>query len=455
MVLRAFLLSSVVAMLLAGPVRASGLGLDRCDVQGVTALCGSVRVAENRAEPDGRKISLSVLVIPAKNRPARRDAFTWLAGGPGVPATTTAASALSLWDGVHAHHDIVLVDQRGTGHSNALECPTIRALGSVDALREYVRSCLRNLAGDFTQYGTLTAADDLEAVRIALGYRSFDVYGTSYGATAAQAYLNRYPHSVRTVVLDGGTLLGIPFYSRFAGNGERALDGLAARCRAAAACAAAYPHWRADLARLISSWNAKPASLPGGGKIDGEGLAAVVQSLTLSTEGAALIPYVVARAAAGDLEPLSQHVEAGGPTRSIMYWSIWCNEPWVGLSSHGPWHTYLDGSTRSNLALYRTVCSAFPPRAEPAPAWRRPHSSVPLLALVGGADPQDPLGNLTGLRRGMKNARIVVVPDMAHTVGQYGCLGTLVSRFVERGGARALDTSCVRSISPQPFLVDG
>ena len=74
---------------------------------------------------------------------------------------------------------------------------------------------------------------------------------------------------------------------------------------------------------------------------------------------------------------------------------------------------------------------------------------------MGGVDPQDPLGNLTGLRRGMKNARIVVVPGMAHTVGQYGCLGELVSRFVDRGGARALDTSCVRSISPQPFLVDG
>ena len=76
------------------------------------------------------------------------------------------------------------------------------------------------------------------------------------------------------------------------------------------------------------------------------------------------------------------------------------------------------------------------------------------LALVGGADPQDPLGNLTGLRRGMKNARIVVVPGMGHTVGQYGCLGALVSQFVERGGAKALDTSCVRSIAPQSFLVD-
>ena len=247
----------LVAIVLAGAGHASRLGLDPCDVYGVTARCGSLRVPENRAEPEGRKISLNVVVIPAKERPARPDAFTWLAGGPGVAATTMASSALSLWRGVHAHHDIVLVDQRGTGGSNALECPPAgRSVGRRPSrLRPVVPS---DLAGDYTQYGTLTAADDLEAVRVALGYRSLDVYGTSYGATAAQAYLNRYPHSVRTVVLDGGTLLGIPFYSRFAGNGERALDALAVRCRAAAACAAAYPHWRADLARLIRAWNAKP-----------------------------------------------------------------------------------------------------------------------------------------------------------------------------------------------------
>ena len=279
-VVRAFLLSSLVAMVLAGSGHAGRLALEECNVAGVNARCGTLSVPENRAEPGGRRIQLNVVVIPAREQPARSDAFTYLAGGPGGAATSMASSVLSFWIGVNTHRDVVLVDQRGTGDSNALECPRTRMLGSVGALRKYVRSCLRNLGGD------------------------------------------------------------------------------------------------------------------------------------------------------------------------------WCNEPWVGLASQGPWHTYLDGSTRSNLALYRTVCSAFPRRVEPAAAWRRPHSNVPLLALVGGADPQDPLGNLTGLRRGMKNARIVVVPGMGHTVGQYGCLGALVSRFVDRGGAKALDTSCVLSISSQPFLVD-
>ena len=52
--------------------------------------------------------------------------------------------------------------------------------------------------------------DDLEAVRQALGYGKLNLYGISYGATAAQVFLRRHPGSVRTVVLDGATLLDVP-----------------------------------------------------------------------------------------------------------------------------------------------------------------------------------------------------------------------------------------------------
>ena len=87
-----------------------------------------------------------------------------------------------------------------------------------------INACLASLNGDPTQYGSVLAADDLEAVRAALGYRRLDVYGGSYGATLAQIYLARHPRSVRTVTLDGATLLDVPFFERFATNGQRALD---------------------------------------------------------------------------------------------------------------------------------------------------------------------------------------------------------------------------------------
>jgi pimeloyl-ACP methyl ester carboxylesterase len=450
---RLLLLAWLAAAVVAVPANARPATLHACLVAGTPARCGTLSVPENRAAPHGRQIELSLVVIPSLERPARPDAFTYLAGGPGGGATASASFVLGFAAGLHVHHDIVLVDQRGTTGSHPLECPPpTRDIGPRN-LGAYVQSCLQHVPGDPTQYGTMAAADDLEAVRTALGYRSFDVYGASYGATLAQAFLIRHPRSVRTIVLDGGTLVGIPFYSRFAANGERALDAVAARCYDSPACRAAFPHWRGRLDRLIRAWNRKPARLPDGRRLSGDDLAGVVQSLTLSAEGAAVIPYDVAHAAAGDLGPLAEHVGVGGPTRSLMFWSIWCNEPWVGLRAHWSRFTYLDAYTRQTLALDRLVCSKLPARDEPAVDWRLPHSNVPVLALVGGADPQDPLGNLTGLRRHLPNARIVVVPGMGHTIGQYGCLGALVSGFVDRGGAAKLDTACVRDIHPPPFLV--
>ena len=120
--------------------------------------------------------------------------------------------------------------------------------------------------------------------------------------------------------------------------------------------------------------------------------------------------------------------------------------------SHGPWGTILDGLTNLTLAQTRSVCAYIPKRAEPASAWTRVHSSVPTLVLAGQADPQDPIGNLPSLTKALPNSRVVTAPGQGHAVGQYGCLGTLVGRFIDRDGAKGLDTSCTRAIKPPTFL---
>jgi pimeloyl-ACP methyl ester carboxylesterase len=410
-------------------------------------------VPEDRAQPAGRTIALRVVVIPSRSKPARPDAFTYLAGGPGgAAASEMPSAAISIWARVHEHHDIVLVDQRGTGGSNALQCPA--PTGPIDTdveRRSYVDSCLAALKGDPVQYGTRAAMDDLDAVRAALGYRTLDVYGTSYGATAAQVYLERHPGSVRTMILDSGTFLDVPFFSRYAENGQRALDQIVKRCSAQPSCAGTFPDWRDDLDSLIAKWNEEPVLPPTSERISGNGLAGVVQQMTLVSATAAYIPLVVSRAALGDYGPLSHYAGSGGLTRSMMYWSIMCNEPWVGLDSTGPWHSYLDGLTADQLTLSRTVCGYLPLRAEAPADWVRPQSRVPLLALVGGADPQDPIGNLPGLRQALPNSRVVTVPGQGHGVGQLGCLGALVGRFVDRDTVKGLDSSCAAKTPLTPL----
>ena len=279
-------LSALAILLAATSTTPAALPLRPCVVQGVSAKCGTLLVPENRDTGLGRTIGLRVVVVPARRKPAAPDAFTYLTGGPGGAAASDMTSAVAgIWSRVRERHDIVLVDQRGTGRSHPLECePPADETEDIGAI---VRACLSSLDGDPTQYGTAAAADDLEAVRAALGYRRLNVYGTSYGATLAQVYLARHPRSVRTVVLDGGTLLDIPFFGRFAENGQRALDLVARRCAADRSCARSFPDWPARLGALIEAWNERPARITPNVTLTGDDLAGVIQSMTRDAAQAA------------------------------------------------------------------------------------------------------------------------------------------------------------------------
>jgi pimeloyl-ACP methyl ester carboxylesterase len=444
-------LAGALAVLLAAAATSQAkLPLRPCVVQGVAAKCGTLLVPENRDTGLGPRIGLGVVVVPARRRPARSDAFAYLAGGPGGAASEQTAAVTGIWSGVHERHDILLVDQRGTGGSHPLACPPPAQNEDVGIM---IEACLASLNGDPTQYGTAAAADDLEAVRAALGYRALNLYGISYGATLAQVYLARHPRSVRTVALDGATLLDVPFFGRFAVNGQRALDLVARRCARAPACARAFPDWPARLRLLIEAWNARPVAIRPDVTLTGNDLAGLIQSMTRSASSAASIPLAVARAVRGDYATLARQIPGAGADSPLMFWSIWCNERWVGLDARGPWGTYLDGYVASQLERYRSVCAYVPEHAEPVSNLVRVRSSVPVLALVGGADPQDPAANVAGLGAAMPKARVVVLAEHGHGVGQYGCLPNLVSLFVERGSAATLDVRCVRATRPPPFAL--
>lgn len=177
------------------------------------AGCGrsarTVRVYENRAARSGRQIDLRVIVLHATGRPVAGDPAVWLTGGPGLAATEDEP-LMKLFSDLRVHHDIVLVDQRGTGHSAPLNCqiyhraelqPYFDPMWPIDK----VRVCRRRLSAhaDLTQYTTANAMDDLADVLTTLGYAQADIIGASYGTDAALVFLRRHPDRVRRMALDG------------------------------------------------------------------------------------------------------------------------------------------------------------------------------------------------------------------------------------------------------------
>jgi len=396
-----------------------------CVVQGIDARCGTFAVPENRAEPNGRTIGLHVVVVPARYGATTPGvAVTYLTGGPGDAATEEWFAQGWQSSALNTFRDLLLVDQRGTGGSN----PD---------------------GGDRTQYGSRMAMDDLDAVRAALDYRQLDVFGSSYGATAEQVYLKLHPSRVRTLILFGGTAIDVPFFDRYAVNAQRALDQLAALCSSEPACPTSFPGWERQFGELVRAWNAHP------GPMTGDELASVVHAMLLDLERAVSIPLVVSSAANGDFGPLER---AGSGDLHIgdldvMGSSIWCNEPWVGLEAEGPWGTDFDSYTAAKIAAFRQECSSTAKRAEPRALWTLPVASrVPVLAVVGGADPQDPITNLHNLKQHFPDSRAVILPHTGHRFYIGSCVDQMMADFVARGTTKGLDTTrCDGLVVVPPF----
>src|SRR5688500_2012497 len=115
----------------AGFARAQGAP---CRVSGLDeqVRCATIEVPESRAPTGGRTISLRVVILPSRAPAgAPRQALFYLVGGPGLAASTLADLVAATHATTRATHDIVLVDQRGTGGSNALQCDFYGDTGDV------------------------------------------------------------------------------------------------------------------------------------------------------------------------------------------------------------------------------------------------------------------------------------------------------------------------------------
>lgn len=132
-------------------------------------------------------------------------------GGPGYPATESREEYLDFFQPLRGERDVLLMDNRGTGRSGAVDCEPLQ---SAPALTEYdIGRCGEILGDRAPLYSATLAADDLAAILAALGAGKIDLYGDSYGTFFEQIFAVRHPDRLRSVILDGAYPLDGPDYA--------------------------------------------------------------------------------------------------------------------------------------------------------------------------------------------------------------------------------------------------
>lgn len=187
-----------------------------------TAVCTSIGVPIDDADPAGAQAQLAVIKIPATGQ--RIGSLFINPGGPGASAVdATAAMGYALaGTPISEHFDLVGFDPRGVGYSTPqLRCRTDaefdawrrnpmvdyspQGVAAIEQIyRDYAQECADKLGTAFLAgVGTASAARDMDTVRQVLGDEQINYLGFSYGTELGTAYVERYPDRVRTMVLDG------------------------------------------------------------------------------------------------------------------------------------------------------------------------------------------------------------------------------------------------------------
>lgn len=439
-------------------------------------LCGSLRVAEDPDEPNGRSINLRIVVLAAVGEKTTQSALFHLAGGPGLAASQAASFYFTdpVGRAFRSGRDVVLLDQRGTGESNALHCPSTEDNGPLEEMYRVaeVDACRAELEGqaDLTKYGTWYAAGDLDRVRRALDYEQVDFWALSYGTKLAQVYMKRFPERVRTAFLVGTIELDnrTPLYH--AAAAQRVLDLLFVDCQTDASCRRTYPDLRNDWKRVLARLEDGPVEAHRLNPENGEKMIVEIRrgpfghafgGLLGTAASQRRVPWLIHRMAAGDFDGFVEALSFGtSPYAEGLYLSIACSEGTSRIHSED-----VSAATSGTfLGAWRVrqqieACSRWPQATLPREFFEPATTEAAVIVLSGGRDTANPL---LGRRvcDGLPRCRFLTVPHLGHTyfdVGEWTggeCPDRIALDLYRKADVEAVDASCLKAMEPPRFFVE-
>jgi pimeloyl-ACP methyl ester carboxylesterase len=445
----------------------------------IPAQCGTVSVLEDRGNATGRKLDIPIYVLPPTTPDAKGLPIFHLEGGPGGSAIAGfGQSWFSAYKTFRKNHPIVIFDQRGIGKSASLQCTEITDVALKElaetpesAIEESNRAiprigaCLQRLSktADPQFYTSAAAADDIDDIRVALGYDQIFVFGNSYGTWLGQYYLKLHGDKVAGMILD--SVVG-PWNQpdlRAGANGQAALDKIIALCEADAACNAKYPNLSAKLDEALRELEADPYNISGISGISGKsyplGMTAdrlrfSLFSMLYSTANSVLVPQAIAEAANNVYQfpatlLATQAEEAENFISYGLNLSVTCAESVPFFTDALIEETTVDSFLYGTKENYKKALQS---QIAGCKAWRGAELSTadvapitsdrPVLILAGDLDPITPVSFAEETQKRLSNSKLVVLPYQGHGViiGSK-CAQDIMAAFLSDPVAK-LDASC-------------
>ncbi|MFE8910499.1 alpha/beta hydrolase [Streptomyces globisporus] len=460
--------------------------------------CATIKVPQEYTQLEGAQIPLAVTRHRATDPGNRIGSLIFNPGGPGVSATETlrnlpktAGTPGAFSPAVLAKFDIIAMDPRGVGQSQAVRCLTDKQRASAagtgfdpsvpggkplprllaDAAA-FTDGCAKHQSKKFlASLSTDNVARDIDQVRAALGEDRITYYGLSYGTVVGPMYATLFPHRVRQMVLDAPVDTNkwfgnsLPFQNDVALASERTLNAWFKTCRTEGTAVCPFGAGDPEVAfdTLIDTLEAKPLKIAPskggatpGGVLDG--------AMALET----------ARALAGDQNAwplLTSSLLAAQKGNGAPLYTLWSSvtvSPFPVPTAMFETHTAVrcaDWHTPSGIAAHKAAAGKAVAEAErigtraaysalncarwPAPNKDRVTKPLtgagapPALVVAGRLDPVTPHHWAENMTRTLDSAVLLTREGVGH--GSYGpnaCVNRAVDAALIHGTHPADGTVC-------------
>jgi pimeloyl-ACP methyl ester carboxylesterase len=347
----------------------------------------------------------------------------------GIDFLQVAPQIFSNFKRYQERFDIVTIDPRGTGRSQALHCDfdlLPRPEGDDDATliayfddysRRIARQCLDEDPEFVLSISGQNFARDIDELRKALGERQLSLVMASNSGPVAGAYASLFPHRVRAMVLDSPVgpehrEYWIERRTEQGGSYERTLQRLDQICARSPNCPLVTFGLVNAFDEVSKRLKAQPIPLPNGGEFTAQDFALTFFSLLPRESLWRDTATALAMALGGDLSPFIGIHTSGGGDEDDGIVARFCND-------YGPRRTAADylpiteaaGTVhprflnREFLMFDAAMCAAWPPADPPVIRNVARELKVPVLTFHSEFDSDAPfawshrLGQALGMER--------------------------------------------------------
>lgn len=447
---------------------------------------GYLTVPENWDKPNGKKVEIAVAVLKNTSNKTDTNPVIYIEGGPG------AGGINGIWGWLkhplRVNCDIILADVRGTGFSLPKFCPDlgkkfleILAKNQNTAQDEKQKvlaaaACRQDLLVrdiDINEYNSKSIAKDLNALKKALGYNNWNVYGTSYGTYTAQVYANDFPQDIKSLVLNSSISDIADYYNLNTANYASSLEKVFNACKNDPNCNRQYPDLENVYYKTIEKLEKKPITVKVDQKIIPSGeFTYNAQDYKISIQQALyqkklieLLPLLITEFNRGNKNTLSSLTAAFSGALSLdygQYYCVSCNEtiPYNSIKtfdSNAAKYKKLKGG----LSFYKSdflVCDKWNLGNMTVPKTKNDLSNLsslqaPVLVLSGNFDPITPSSNgkITAAR--FKNSLLVNAPVFGHAPGFSKIGAKVIDEFISNPNKKP-DVTGFESVKKVNFVTD-